>query len=52
MKLLRITMGIFAAVLLAHTKNRAASQAFLDFLKSPEAVKIIRDFGYETPAVK
>jgi molybdate transport system substrate-binding protein len=37
------------AVLLARAKSPRASRAFLDFLKSPEAVKIIRDFGYDVP---
>jgi molybdate transport system substrate-binding protein len=34
------------AVLLAPGKDSAGAKAFLDFLRSPEAVKIIESFGY------
>lgn len=40
-----------AAVVLNNAKNPQAGQAFLDFLQSPEAVAIIKQLGYETPAV-
>lgn len=39
-----------SAVVLSGAKNPVAAQAFLDFLKSPEAATIIRQLGYETPA--
>ena len=36
------------AVLLNNAKDSAAANAFLVFLKSPEAIAIIRELGYET----
>jgi len=38
-----------SAVLLSGAKDRAAAQAFLDFLKGENAAVIIRSFGYELP---
>jgi molybdate transport system substrate-binding protein len=38
-----------SAILLSAAKDKAASQAFLNFLKSEKAVAIIRNFGYELP---
>ncbi|MET0378105.1 MAG: molybdate ABC transporter substrate-binding protein [Spongiibacteraceae bacterium] len=38
------------AVLLKTASGSAAARAFLAFLKSPEAIVIIRELGYETPA--
>ena len=38
-----------SAVQLTAAKDPAAAKAFLDFLKSPKAVAIIRSFGYELP---
>ena len=38
-----------SAVLLSGAKDKAAAQAFLDFLKSEKAAAIIRGFGYELP---
>lgn len=38
-----------SAVQLSGAKDKAAVQAFLDFLKSEKAVAIIRAFGYELP---
>lgn len=38
-----------SAVLLSGAKDRAAAQAFLDFMKSEKAAAIIRSFGYELP---
>lgn len=38
-----------SAVLLTGAKDQAAAQAFLAFLKSERAVKVIRGFGYEFP---
>lgn len=35
------------AVVLSSSKNRAGATAFLAFLKSPEAVAVIRELGYE-----
>jgi molybdate transport system substrate-binding protein len=37
------------AVLLKKSASDAAAKVFLDFLKSPEAVTIIRELGYELP---
>jgi len=37
------------AVLLNKAKESQAASAFLTFLKSPEAIAIIRELGYETP---
>jgi len=37
------------AVLLSKAKDAEAACAFLAFLKSPEAIAIIRELGYETP---
>lgn len=34
------------AVLLKKGENNPAAQAFLDFLKSPEAIKVITEYGY------
>jgi molybdate transport system substrate-binding protein len=46
-----------SAVLLSGAKDRAAAQAFLDFLKSDKAAAVIRGYGYgiprnETPEMK
>jgi len=38
-----------SAVLLSAAKDKAAAQAFLDFLKSEKAAAVIRSFGYELP---
>jgi len=38
-----------SAVLLTGAKDVAAAQAFLAFLKSEKAVKVMRGFGYESP---
>ncbi len=38
-----------SAVLLTGAKDKAAAQAFLDFLKSKRAAAVIRSFGYELP---
>jgi molybdate transport system substrate-binding protein len=38
-----------AAILLSAAKDKTAAQAFLTFLKSEKAVKIIRNYGYELP---
>ena len=38
-----------SAVLLADAKDPAAAKAFLAFLKSEKAVKVMRGFGYEFP---
>ncbi len=38
-----------SAVLLSGAKDRAAAQAFLTFLKSKQAVAVMRGFGYELP---
>ncbi|MDO8990669.1 MAG: molybdate ABC transporter substrate-binding protein [Sideroxyarcus sp.] len=38
-----------SAVLLAGAKDPAAAKAFLAFLKSEKATKVIRGFGYESP---
>lgn len=38
-----------SAVLLSGAKDKAAAQAFLDFLKGEKAAAIIRSFGYELP---
>ncbi len=38
-----------SAVLLAGAKNKAAAQAFLDFLKSDKAAAVIRSYGYALP---
>ena len=38
-----------AAVLLAGAKDKAAAQAFLDFLKSDQAAAVIRRYGYDLP---
>jgi molybdate transport system substrate-binding protein len=38
-----------SAILLSAAKDKTASQAFLDFLKSEKVVAIIRSFGYELP---
>jgi len=38
-----------SAVLLTATKDPAAAKAFLAFLKSEKAVKVMRGFGYEFP---
>jgi molybdate transport system substrate-binding protein len=37
------------AVLLAHGEDNPAASAFLRFLRSPEATRLIRSFGYTTP---
>ena len=37
------------AVLLSRAKDASAATAFLAFLKSPEAIAIIRELGYEIP---
>lgn len=37
------------AVLLAHGRENEAAKAFLEFLKGPEAVKVIEGFGYKMP---
>ncbi|MGA7594213.1 MAG: molybdate ABC transporter substrate-binding protein [Gallionella sp.] len=38
-----------SAVLLAGAKDKAAAQAFLDFLKSDKAAAVIRSYGYALP---
>jgi molybdate transport system substrate-binding protein len=38
-----------SAVLLSGAKDKAAAQAFLDFLKSKKAAAVIRSYGYELP---
>ena len=38
-----------SAVLLSGAKDRAAAQAFLDFLKGEKAEAVTRSFGYELP---
>jgi molybdate transport system substrate-binding protein len=38
------------AVLLKTGENSEAAKAFLAFLKGPEAIRIIKSFGYSTPA--
>jgi molybdate transport system substrate-binding protein len=38
-----------SAVLLSAAKDKAAAQAFLDFLKRPQALAIMRGYGYEFP---
>ena len=38
-----------AVVMIKNTKHEAATQSFLDFMKSPEAIKIIKSYGYEIP---
>ncbi len=38
-----------SAVLLSGAKDKAAAQAFLDFLKGEKAAAIIRSFGYDLP---
>jgi molybdate transport system substrate-binding protein len=38
-----------SAVELTAAKNKAATQAFLIFLKSEKAQAVIRSFGYELP---
>ncbi len=38
-----------SAVQLSAAKDKAATQAFLSFLKSEKAKAIIRSFGYELP---
>ncbi len=38
-----------SAVLLSGAKDAAAAKAFLAFLKSEKAVKVMRGFGYEFP---
>ena len=38
-----------SAVLLSGAKDKAAAQAFLDFLKTKNAAAVIRSYGYELP---
>ncbi len=38
-----------SAVLLTAAKDKVAAQAFLDFLKRPPALEIMRGYGYEMP---
>lgn len=38
-----------AAVVLTAAKSPSASQAFMEFLQSPEALQVIRSLGYEAP---
>lgn len=38
-----------SAVLLSDAKDKAAAQAFLDFLKTKNAAAVIRSYGYELP---
>jgi molybdate transport system substrate-binding protein len=38
-----------SAVLLSGAKDKAAAQAFLDFLRSKKAAAVIRSYGYEIP---
>ncbi|MFH0933914.1 MAG: molybdate ABC transporter substrate-binding protein [Pseudomonadota bacterium] len=38
-----------SAVLLTNAKDPAAAQAFLAFMKSEKAIKVMRGFGYEFP---
>ena len=38
-----------SAVLLSGAKDKAAAQAFLDFLKTKKAAAVIRSYGYELP---
>lgn len=37
-----------SAVLLSAAKDKVAAQAFLDFLKRPQALEIMRGYGYQT----
>jgi len=34
---------------LNRAKNANAAKSFLDFMKSPEAIAVIRELGYEIP---
>jgi molybdate transport system substrate-binding protein len=38
-----------AMVVLKSSKNQALAQKYLDFIKSSQAKKIFKDFGYATP---
>ncbi len=40
---------IAQSAVLIKKENNAAAESFFAFLKSPEAIAIIRDFGYEVP---
>jgi molybdate transport system substrate-binding protein len=37
------------AVLLNYGKDKPVARQWLDFLRSPEALKIIEDYGYDIP---
>jgi molybdate transport system substrate-binding protein len=38
-----------AAVILSKSKQQSAAEKFLDFLRSPEAASLLRDFGFSLP---
>jgi molybdate transport system substrate-binding protein len=41
-----------AAVVLSHSKQQAAARKFLEFVRSPEATSLLKDYGFSLPTDK